>query len=64
MNEKLIHNSLFFNRGNKNGKNYSKHFRVFLSSLQLVHGDEGAKRALAGELHKVCPQTRIIIPDK
>jgi hypothetical protein len=31
VNEKLIHNLLFFIRCNENGENYSKPFRLFLS---------------------------------
>jgi len=47
----------------RNLVNFVKRMRHKPKEIRLVHGDENAKRALAGELGEVCPQTRIIIPE-
>jgi len=48
----------------RNLVNFVKRMRHKPKEIRLVHGDENAKLALAGKLDEVCPQTRIIIPDK
>jgi metallo-beta-lactamase family protein len=48
----------------RNLVNFVKRMRHKPKEIRLVHGDENAKRVLAGKLAGVCPQTRIIIPDK
>jgi metallo-beta-lactamase family protein len=48
----------------RNLVNFVKRMRYKPKEIRLVHGDEETKRVLAEKLAEVCPQTRIVVPER